>query len=208
MKLFISGARLRFTMLILFVLTAFMITATPPVRGQGQSGTATAYSYSPYVSKFTAYSQMWNISSVYFNSVTVSNIGNQLDTLINTATLQLSTSRWGTGFVNADTFTYAPVNGVGSITLSANGLKCTGSPTVTIFPERSADGIHWAPITGVVTVTVVPTSLTVPVEAEFTFTDNRVGFYRLNITGSGSSTTSWYADYFFKAAYILQKNSL
>lgn len=185
------------------VLLFLSCIASPPVNAQTKT--------LPYANKWEAYSQMWNLSSVYFNTATSSNLGTQLDTAVNTTPLVLTIGQYNaytpTVGVNVDTFTLGWLSGYGAGTMvvSFTGLKCTGTPTVVASIQQSPDGIIWSNMASVSSQTFSPTSLTVPVTGYFSFTKT-VKFYRVNFTGSGSSTTSWQAFFYYLAPFTFSQS--
>lgn len=167
----------------------------------------------PFNNQLEAESQLWYTGNVYFNTPTSANLGQQLDTVTNTATLNLYSSQFFFNYkqsvVNADTALPAPVGGGtgwGAITLTSQVYKCTGTPTVTVTPISSSDGIVWAQIPGTTVATVVPTSLTIPLITKFSITTVTDRYYGLQITGSGSSTISTRGWYYLRRPYVFGNN--
>lgn len=134
-----------------------------------------AQNKTPTTGTYALYTQLWNPLSVYFGTVTSSTqLGVQLDTVVNVATLLLESSTFwyapsgslapytigGEGkqpkipvvfntYVNNDTVIVSPLDGwFGSLTLTTAVYKCTGTDTVIVTPYESSDGIIWAPIPG------------------------------------------------------------
>lgn len=183
----------------------------------------------PVTGTYASFSQLWNPSSFYYNTVTAaSQLGAQLDTVTNTGTIYLESSNLffntaGPGnpaiytitgntkgisaSVNSDTVVVQPIPGWGQITLTASILKCTGTPTVTVTPISSSDGVHWVAIPGstagsTLAVTVAPTSLTVALATKWIFLTKPDKYVGVSVTGSGSSTVSAYASVYFLKPYV------
>lgn len=164
------------------------------------------------------YSQMWNTSNTYFGTITATGnsfgaqLGQQLDTGVNTTVLNLYSAVFKKGAVNTDTFTPAPLIGYGNVTLVCKILKCTGTPTVNVTPVGSLDGIGWAPIPGATVATVSPTSLTVSVNTAWTFAlgstfgGKSFRYYGLSFAGSASSTYSAQGQYGLLKVYNIIKS--
>ena len=188
----------------LFAFTAFLLVA---MISTFTTPTAKAQSVTPYASKYEAYSQMWNVTSEYYQTATPANLGTQLDTVVNTATVNLTTSRhYFTGnYQGGDTVQTAPVNGTGAITLTASVLKASGTPTVTVTAQMSPDGVNWAQIPGTTVATLSPTSTTVPVTTVFYFRDKQEKFYRLQYSGSASSSVAIQAFFYFWSNFTYYK---
>lgn len=195
-NLFQKGIGSLFALFMLILLISTLITPT-----------ARAQSVTPYGNKNESYSQMWLLGNNYFQTATPANLGTQLDTVVNTATVNLTTSKhqFTGNYQGLDTVLTYPVTGTGAITLTASVLKCTGSPTVTVTPQMSPDGVNWTTIPGAVTATVVPTSLTIPVTTSFYYRDKQEKYMRLSYTGSGSSTVSIQAFFYFWANFTYYK---
>lgn len=190
---------------------------------------ASAQVKTPTTGPYAMYTQMWNPLSFYYNTVTSpSQLGVQLDTVVNVATLNLESSTFFIGtngnpaqfvypgstkgisaFVNTDTVIVSAVDGWGQLTLTNATYKCTGTDTVVLTPISSSDGVIWVPIPGAtagstLAVTIEPTSLTVPVVTKWLFItkpDKYVGIQVSNQkTSSTISTRCWL--YFLKPQTI------
>lgn len=157
----------------------------------------------PFSNTYEKYSQMWNISNVYYNVPTSTTLGQQKDTVINT-TKYLWTSNFGKGLVNSDTFTPAPLTGYGAATFDIHVLKAattsTVTPTVNIILQHSPNGTDWATISGG-TFALSPTSKTVPKDTSVTINPIASRFFRWGV--STTDTISVKGSYFFKANYQL-----
>lgn len=153
-------------------------------------GQMTSLSPSPAQMSLQQWCQMWGSASVYYNTVTSSNYGSQIDTITNTGTLRLLISSHSSGTVNADTFLPKPIEGTGPISFTIHALKCTGTATITATPASSIDGVTWIPLSGVTTYSLVPTSTTVPVACKFDVTTTTDRYYSVLLTGVGTQTSS------------------
>lgn len=183
----------------------------------------------PVTGKYSLYTQMWSPASFYYNTVTAgSQLGVQIDTIVNVATLNLESSTFFfssngnpaiyvlpgsskgiSATVNIDTVIVSAIDGSGQLTLTNATYKCTGTDTVTLTPISSSDGVIWGAIPGAtagstLAVTIEPTSLTVPVITKWTLVnkpDKYVGIMVSNLkTSSTVSTRSWM--YFLKPQTI------
>ena len=162
------------------------------------------------------WSQCLNTLNVYGNIITISNMNNGtfLDTLTNTGVIILEfpaikfkgSGQSGAPVTNADTVTHGILSDYGYISFFARTYKCTGTATVNVVPVESLDGIAWHAITNCTQISLNPTSLTVPIDADFT---NILGLpipktarhYGLMFTGVGTQTSSiqaWIHYYLFK----------
>lgn len=156
--------------------------------------------------------QLGNTSNVYHNTITTANQGTGLllDTTSNATALYLQTVGYafltgqGSGVkfngvaiptVNSDTLYPIPLNGQGTLSFFAKVYKVTGTDTIVVTPVQSMDDKQsWVAVPGVTSQTLTPTSLTVPLEADFTI--NSSGFditkaarhYGIKFVGNGSST--------------------
>jgi len=163
--------------------------------------------YSPYSNTFETYTQLWNLSNVYYNGVTSANLGNQLDTATDATALYLTTAQWGTGTVNSDTFRVAPINGSGTIHFEITSLKCTGTPTVTVTIEESSNGVSgWSTVAGTSALTFNPSSLTVSTSQAYDLSVKYCKYYRVKVLGTGTQTTSWQARAYFRPSFTYYKN--
>jgi hypothetical protein len=182
------------------ILFLTIIAFSPGAMAQG--------SITPYSNQYESYSQMWNTSNVYFNTVTDANLGAQKDTII-AATTYLYTASWGSGTSNADTFRLSKVGGYGPISFTASLLKgtttTTTNATVVVTPERSYDGFVWSPVPGTTASTNSVTSATVPVINTWDVTWKGGNYFRFKITASVDTAVAqgWY---FFQKPYQFSKN--
>jgi hypothetical protein len=153
--------------------------------------------------------QLGNTSNVYHGTVTYANKGTGLllDTTSNTTALYLQTCGYAfltntvkfhsttIPVVNSDTLYPIPLNGNGMLSFFAKVWKVTGTDTMVITPVESFDdnGI-WYPVPGLSAITLYPTSLTVPLEADWTVNSGYYPIiklarhYGLKFVGNGSST--------------------
>jgi hypothetical protein len=184
-----------------FFLSAIALALAVSAFGQGSTA--------PYSNAQETYSQLWNLSNVYRNTVTAANLGTQLDS-INSGTIYVSTAKWGTGIANSDTFKLAPLpNGTGSLNVWASMLKAsvlsnTVVATATFTPQSSPDGTHWANIPGVTVATLTTSSKTVPETTMFSFpitsttTGGKFGkYFRVKITNTADTLSVWSGFQFF-----------
>jgi len=122
---------------------------------------------------------MWNISNTYYGTVNATTVGNQLDT-INGATGYFTSSYWKS---NYDSARLSPLVRDGNLALDITCLRGGAStPTVTVTPQQSGDGITWCTIPGITVATLTPSSLTVPTTTAFNFLDIYGRFERLMVT--------------------------
>jgi hypothetical protein len=173
------------------------------------------------------YTQMWNASSVYFNTVTLpSQLGFQFDTIVNTASVTLESSTFFyappsqptvytvggknyTTFVNDDTVIASKTPGWGQLTVTASVVRATYTgtitPTYTQTVVSSSDGVNWAPVPGAAVYTITPTSsLTIPIISKWIFTQNPDEYIGVKTTGLQTNCSAaiqawydWMAPYVF-----------
>ena len=163
--------------------------------------------------------QLGNTSNTYSYILTTANVGTGLlsDTTSNTTVLTLQTVNYaflGQGVkingikypaTSADTVYPAHLDGQGMMSFFAKVYKVTGTDTMVITPVESIDGSGvWTPIAGLAAATVTPTSLTVPVESDWTVNSNgqpilkSARHYGLQYKGNASSTMTvlgWIRDW-------------
>lgn len=149
------------------------------------------------------WAQMLNTSNSYYGTWAANN-GNLIDTVVNTGTIDLVVAKRQKGVSQTDTFTADHINGIGTISLTAVVLKCTGSPTVICTPEESLDGINYAAIPGATVYTISPTSTTVPIVVKWPGLGKYDRHYDVHLSGSTSSTFSVQAQYYFQANSYLE----
>jgi len=160
----------------------------------------------PFQNTYEKYSPMWDVTNVYRQVSTSTNLGTQIDTFKGT-TGYLWTATFGTTARGTDTFTASPINGTGSITFTFNALKAgivaTATPTVIVTPEHSATGVtgSFAPIPGQTSYTLNPTSKTTTANGSFTLTYKTNRFYRLKF--ACTDTAAVQANWFFLQDYTL-----
>lgn len=165
-------------------------------------GSALVAQVQPVIGDGILYSQMWNMSNTYYNTVIFNpnlstyNLGSQLDTTSNTTPLYVQTATWKAGAVATDTCFPTPVNGCGSISINWSVLKCTGTNTVTLTLYESPNGINWYPVltdgvgTSISAQVCTPTSLTVAVTGGWDLALKLGRYYKVGAVGLGSTTSS------------------
>lgn len=198
--------------ILLLVLSAF--ASPPPVYAQGSAV--------PFYNKLEAYGQFINLGNTYYGTISSSSgLGVQKDTATNTTKLTLSTAALNYTIgniqfgdyppvVNVDSFTLDNVTGKGNFNIVAQGLLCTGSPTVTVTPQMSLNGVNgWVQIPGTTVQTVVPTSLTDASGSTVSWllNDKPANYIRLVMLGTGSSTTSWQSYWYFHSNFNYLSNT-
>ncbi len=171
----------------------------------------------PFTDAYSQFSQMWNTSSVYYNTpywtdAKHTNLGTQLDTTSGTTVLNLYTAILTRGISNVDTFLPTPIIGYGQINLSASVLKVTGTDTIVVTPVGSLDGIHWHAIQGLTPASLTPTSLTIPVGVEWclglygsVIGGKQDRYYGLSFKGQTGTTTSVQGWFYFQNPVIINK---
>ena len=185
--------RILFLLAFVSIITASFAQVTTPVKGPTAQ-----------------YSQMWNTSSYYYNTVTAATqLGAQIDTITNVASINLVTSQLFftdagklasytlsnaptkvlSTFVNNDTVIVTPLDGSGQVVLTCEVYKCTGTDTVIITPISSSDGVYWATIPGATAVTVTPTSLTVPIITKFKYDTKPDKYLGVQVSNQKTSST-------------------
>ncbi len=151
-----------------------------------------------------SWSQMWNTSSVYYNTVTSrSQIGSQLDTATTSVGVRLSTSQFTiqTGHVNVDTVTSMPLNGGSSSVISSSLVTyaCTAvtslNPTVVARFQGSTGGTAWSTIQSFTLSPVGVYSVNTPAVASYTGS-KRARFYRWDIDPSSLSSVSCWSSWY------------
>lgn len=161
----------------------------------------------PYTNHYEVYSQMWNVSSVYYNTPTASNLGTQLDTAKGT-TIYLSVSAFNPigSHSSTDTFDYIALpKGQGTVSYTISALRAAVlTPTVLVTPQVSFDGIVWAPVPGVTVATLTPSSLTVASTYNYQFSTKYAPFGRLKCVAT--DTASLQAWYYFNYNFTLSSN--
>lgn len=168
-----------------------------------------AQSSVPYASGGNAYSQMWNISSLYQTAYQTYNLvlGTQKDTtsgstplIVYTASLASSCVSCPTVTVSGrslrDSFIVAPVNGNGTMLFKAAAYASTATDTLTATLQESSDGIIWSTVTQVTGAkTLYPTSGTVPDVVEWVLPIKYDIYYRITFVGKAtkaSRVAAWY----------------
>ncbi len=146
------------------------------------------------------WSQVWNISNNYKNSVNSTNIGYQMDTF-QASTIKLTTSSWSTIRSTVDTFTPAALNGDGRIYFTAAAYKgayvvASTNPVVVCSLYKSFDGNIYTPVVGASVFTLTATSRTVPVTCSWSIEQKDARFYQVWGTAS-VDTASLRADYYY-----------
>jgi hypothetical protein len=161
--------------------------------------------YAPVFSSLDASSQMWNTSNVYRNSITTSNLGQQIDTIKST-TASFYISKWVTpssSSVNNDTFVIAPLYGTGNLTIYGSFLRAGAvvTPTITATVYSSPNGLNCWSSVGTFSTTGA-SSLTVPAVVSTSFTKN-ANWYYTKVTSTDTASVQLYYD--FKKSFQLQK---
>lgn len=157
----------------------------------------------PWTSTTEAYSQMWNILSSY-HDVSLP-LGQQIDTINASGSLNLYTSRFNTRSTKADTVYVAPIFGTGKISFTVSAwratLVSTVSPVVTATLYSSPDGYQWAPVSGVSVLTLTPTASfsnsVSPTSASWQYLDKQTDYYKIGLAASSADTASVYCVYHF-----------
>lgn len=109
-----------------------------------------------------------------------------------------------------DTFVPCPIYGVGVLSFMVSGIKVSGTPAGSITVEQSPDGLVWSPVhtsnqrilyaAGVTAPdTLVINSGTAIQAYSWDYPVKYMAYYRLNISTTGTETSSWRAWYCFTA---------
>lgn len=151
-------------------------------------------------STLESWNQGFNTTSNYYdvpssNSIALGTFV-ALDTITNTGTAFITVANLKLPVGTHDSFYATPLNGTGSITMIASVLKCTGTATVNATPYQNING-RWAPVPGVTTATLTPTSLTSSLASSVSFTFNKNALiYGVLFTGIGTQTSSVHLDWY------------
>lgn len=154
--------------------------------------------------------QMLNTANTY--------VGSRLDTATNSTPLYLSVCQTATTGLPV----VYPLFGSGTMSFLLTGIKISGTPAGTAILEESYDGVIYGPVhtsnnglpatatTGTVTTTytnTTPDVLTIANVATvqgitLNLPTNPAPFYRWNITGSGTQTSSWRGFWCFTRSFF------
>ena len=185
---------IKFVLLLAMCLSAFG-SFSQPVVPSGSAG------------KFELASQLWNTPVMgnsgtnYYNTIGANGLGVQLDSTTSTNPLYLTTSRYTHGHANSDTFLVSPLSGYGTLSLFATALKVSGTDTITFTPICSNDGFAWSTISGSTAVSLYPTSLTIPVQANWTVATKAHRYYGIKAVNNAGGVSSVFCSYYLNKPY-------
>lgn len=130
--------------------------------------------------------QMRNLSNTYPLAA--------LDTLTDAGTLYLNIAYWN----GSNLPVIMPVYQKGKISFVVKGLKIGGTPAGTVTIEESANGTSWAAVPNAVTADSVYTIVNQSAAQykAYNYATKYTPYYRVKIVGSGTSTSSWLANWY------------
>jgi len=137
--------------------------------------------------------QMLNLSSSYYGTVNSNTVNTQKDTAKGT-TIYLNTCKWTStsvpkGYAYTGPIVNSGIQGYQSAAIEVSTWKTNAlTPTITVTPQQSANGVTWATVPGVTVATLSPTSTTVPTTVAFNFTELFSLNYRVQIAATDTGS--------------------